>query len=280
MSSSINIVMFLIVTVGYYMTIKSYLKLDIISDPDKYKKFNNDTHTNLAIYLIAVLLSQYFINVYNITDKCGGEMTENLGLAALVTFLPWTFMFGLVVIVLILYPGFKGAFSDVIGYFFVYSSANKILTDLLVDKNIQDKMDNNPNASEEDKKAMQDVASVIIKICGNNSILINQIVPENFINYWKIMKPLMKKQYQSEEGGQEIQKKLFDLVVTRDNVGEIMWFIYTGILVTSLVQLQMSSQGCNYSSATMEKNYQDFLDQEQDAADKRDKATNQVYTVS
>ena len=32
MSSSINIVMFLIVTVGYYMTIKSYLKLDIISD--------------------------------------------------------------------------------------------------------------------------------------------------------------------------------------------------------------------------------------------------------
>ena len=61
-------------------------------------------------------------------------------------------------------------------------------------------MDNNPNASEEDKKAMQDVASVIIKICGNNSILINQIVPENFINYWKIMKPLMKKQYQSEEG--------------------------------------------------------------------------------
>jgi hypothetical protein len=280
MSSSLNIVMFLIVTTGYYMAIKSYLKLDIMNDPEKYKKYNNDTHINLAIYLVAILVSQYFINIYNITDKCGGEITDNLGMAGLVTFLPWTFMFGLVVIILILYPGFKSAFSDVIGYFYVSSSANQILTDLLIDKDIQDKMDNDPNASAENKKAMQDVASVIIKICGNNSILINQIVPENFMNYWKILTPLMKQQYQDEGGGADIKKKLFDLVVARDNVGEIMWFLYTGILVTSLVQLQMSTQGCNYSAATMEKNYQDFLDQQQKATDEREKATNQVYSMS
>lgn len=280
MSSSLNIVMFLIVTTGYYMAIKSYLKLDIMNDPEKYKKYNNDTHINLAIYLVAILVSQYFINIYNITDKCGGEITDNLGMAGLVTFLPWTFMFGLVVIILILYPGFKSAFSDVIGYFYVSSSANQILTDLLIDKDIQDKMDNDTNASAENKKAMQDVASVIIKICGNNSILINQIVPENFMNYWKILTPLMKQQYQDEGGGADIKKKLFDLVVARDNVGEIMWFLYTGILVTSLVQLQMSTQGCNYSAATMEKNYQDFLDQQQKATDEREKATNQVYSMS
>lgn len=281
MASSINIVMFLIVTVGYYMGIKSYLKLDIMTDPEKYKKYNNDTHINLAIYLLAILVSQFMLNVYNITDKCGGEITENIGVASLYTFLPWTLMFGLVVIVLILYPGFKSAFSDVIGYFFISSSANKVLTDLLIDKDIQDKMDKNKNATDEEKKSMQDVASVIIKICGNNSILINQIVPENFISYWNILTPLMKDKYKKNDAvSEEIKNKLFDLVVTRDIVGEIMWFLYTGILVVSLVQLQLNTQGCNYSPATMEKNYQQFLDKEQQASDNRKQSTSKVYTMT
>lgn len=54
-------------------------------------------------------------------------------------------------------------------------------------------MDSDASATEEQKLGLQQAADAIIKICGNNSILINQIVPSNFTSYWDILKPLMKK---------------------------------------------------------------------------------------
>jgi hypothetical protein len=33
-------------------------------------------------------------------------------------------------LILTIYPGFKSAFSDVIGYYWVYGSANKLITEL------------------------------------------------------------------------------------------------------------------------------------------------------
>jgi len=281
MSSSLNMAVFLLTTTGYYMGIKPYLTLDILIDPDKYKSFVSNSYTYLALYLMAILVTQYFINVYLVTDKCGGDITDNLGITVLITFLPWTLMFGLVVAVLMLYPGFKSAFSDVIGYFYVASSANSVLSDLLIDKDVQDQMSKDVNATPQQKEAMQDVAGTIIKIAGNASILINQIVPENFINYWKLLNPLMKTKYQLETAETDaIKKKLFDLVVTRDNVGEILWFIYTGLLVTSLIQLNMSTQACKSNPATMQKKYQDYLDSENKTKANNEKSTSQVYTMS
>ena len=180
-----------------------------------------------------------------------------------------------------MYPGFKTAFSDVIGYFYVSSSANKVLTDLLVDKDLQDTMNKDTTSTPEQKKSLQDAADAIIKICGNTSILINQIVPSNFVEYWNILKPLMKPEFQKDTPeSQEKKNKLFELVVTRDNVGEAMWFIYTGILVTSIVQLKIATRGCVSSPATMSKNYQQFLDKQEQADAKQKQATSTVYTLA
>ena len=128
---------------------------------------------------------------------------------------------------------------------------------------------------------MQQAADAIIKICGNNSILINQIVPSNFNSYWDILKPLMKTKYQTDSlETADIRNQLFDLVVTRDNVGESMWFMYTGILITSIVQLKMTTRGCASNAATMEKNYQKFLDTEETAKQKQGLATSTQYTLT
>ena len=42
---------------------------------------------------------------------------------------------------------------------------------------------------------MQNTADAILKICGNTGILINQITPDNFIEYMKMLQPLMKDEY-------------------------------------------------------------------------------------
>jgi hypothetical protein len=280
-NSYLNIITFLATTLFYYLALKPKLPLNTMNDITQFKQYEKNHYMYLGIYLLLVILVQFIVNASLISNTCGGSITENMGSAGLVTLLPWTFIFGVVIVVLVMYPGFKSAFSDVIGYYFVSSSANKLLTTLLIDKDVQKQLDSDNTATPQQKQAIQKAADTIIKICGNTSVLINQMVPENFTEYWGILTPLMKTQYQ--QAGQDtenLKTQLFELVVTRDNIGEALWYIYTGLLITSLVQLKIATKGCTSSPATMQKNYQDYL-QKQEAADAQQKqATSTVYTTS
>jgi len=280
-SSYLNIVTFLLTTLFYYMALKPKLSFETLNDQQKFTAYTSNSYIYLAVYIFLVIVIQFMVNASIITSTCGGSITENIGSAGLLTFLPWILIFGVLVVVITIYPGFKSAFSDVIGYYYVSTSANKILTDLLIDKNIQSKIDADATMTSSKKEAIQSAADAIIKICGNTSILINQIVPSNFNNYWNILTPLMKDQYKS--GGPEadaMKDKLFELVVTRDDVGEAMWYMYTGILLTSIVQLKISTQGCASSPQTMQQNYQKFLSQDQQATAQQQQSTGTTYTIT
>lgn len=234
----------------------------------------------LAIYVLLVIMIQFMVNSSIIASNCGGNITENMGIAGVLTFLPWILIFGVLVLILTVYPGFKSAFSDVVGYYYVSGSATKLLTELLVNKDIEKKLLDDPTMTPEKKEALESAADAIIKICGNMSVLINQIVPSNFDQYWGILKPLMKDKYQIDSPEtNKIKNDLFELVITRDNVGEAMWYIYTGLLLTSIVQLKITSRGCSSNPKTMEANYQKFLEQEQKAKEKQQSAQT-TYTIT
>jgi hypothetical protein len=223
-----------------------------------------------------------------------------MGAAGVFTFIPWTLIFGVIIVVLIMYPGFKSAFSDVIGYFYVSSTANKLLTDLLVNRDLEKVLTeapqtNNANnggeiemteiktgGSDDDKEKMQEAADLIIKICGNTSILINQIVPNNFENFWSLLTPLKKDKYKNDndEATKELRDELFEIVVTRDNIGEGMWYIYTGLLITAIVQLKITTRGCSTNPKTMEQNYQKFLDKQEEVTKQKEQATSTTYTIT
>jgi hypothetical protein len=280
-SSYLNIITFLLTTLFYYMAIKPSLNYDILTDPKKYKDFISNSHLYLAVYFLLVVIIQFIVNSSIISSNCGGSITENMGSAGLLTFLPWLFIFGVMITVLLIYPGFKSAFSDVIGYYYVSGSANKILTELLIDKDVEKQMDKDSEMTKEKREALETAADAIIKICGNTAILINQIVPSNFVEYWNILKPLMKEKYKLGVGDViEKRNELFELVVTRDNIGEAMWFMYTGLLLTSIVQLKISTKGCASNPKTMEQNYQKFLDAETEAKQKQTQATSTTYTIT
>ena len=279
-NSYLNIVTFLLTTLFYYLAIKPSYTYEISVDPTKQKEYKSSSYMYLAIYLLLVMVIQFMVNASIISSTCGGSITENMGAAGVLTFLPWTLIFGVIIVILTIYPGFKSAFSDVIGYFWVSSSANKVITELLVDPNIQKKIDTDSTSTPEQKEAMMTAADTIIKICGNTSVLINQIVPSNFQSYWNILTPLLKPKYQTESPETEkIRNELFEIVVTRDNVGESMWYMYTGLLLTSLVQLKITTRGCVSNPKTMEANYQKFKDAEQKAKDQKALATSTTYTI-
>ena len=350
-SSYINVIAFVIITILYY-----FLKPSLTLKRDETQKYKETRYVYLSIYLMIIILTQFFVNVSIIKSTCGGNIKDNIGPAALFTFMPWLFIFGVMVVVLLLYPGFKSVFADVIGYFYISSAANEIITTLLINKEVEDAINKGgeptiaapaetndltntnaptiiegasapplalpntntddmglemtdmsqnkstissykktPETSGENKvttdfhdqlgggpKELQDAAEIIVKICGNMSVLINQITPENFTSYWKILTPLMKPKYQGENNTVETEKlknDLFQLVVTRDNIGESMWYIYAGILVTSIVQLKIATRGCVKSTAQMEKDYQAFLDEEAIAQANKDKLEETTYTL-
>jgi len=279
-NSYLSIVTFLLTTVVYYLALKPTLKYDDMTNSDNYNKYLSSNKLNLVVYFFAILVIQFIVNAYMITQTCGGNVTQNMSASGTFTFIPWTLIFGAIIVVLIVYPGFKSAFSDVVGYFYVSGSANKLLTELLVNKDIQKNIDADVASTPQQKAAMQQAADMIIKICGNTSILINQIVPSNFVEYWNMLRPLMKSQYQTD-GPEATEKRneLFELVVTRDNVGEAMWYIYTGLLVTSIVQLKISTRGCVTNPAQMAKNYQTYVTQQETAQKQQQQATSTVYTL-
>ena len=241
----------------------------------------------MIIYLLSVIIVQFLVNLYIISTICEGNLIENIGTVGIYTFFPWFFMLGAVIIVLIMKPGFKTVFADVIGYFYVSNSTSKILTDILVNQDIkqilsQNNIENSPDF-EKEKEKIEKAADTIVKMIGNVSILINNIVPNNFKKYWSILESLMKPEYKGENISQEAYSKkeqFLELVITRDNVGEAMWYIYTGILVSSLVQLYINTKACVNNPNTLNQNYKKFLEEQKKIKAKQELSTNTVYTLT
>ena len=280
-NSYLNIVTFLLTTLFYYIALKPALPYDIYNNATEYSKHISNNYMYLSIYVLLVILIQFIVNSSIISSSCGGSISENMGAAGVLTFIPWILIFGILVVILNIYPGFKSAFSDVVGYYYVSSSANKILSELLINKEIENKIKEDPNMTSDKREALETAADTIIKIFGNKSILINQIVPNNFNEYWSILKPLMKDKYQidNSEETKKIKNDLFEIVITRDNIGEAMWYIYTGLLLTSIVQLKITTRGCVTNPKTMEANYQKFLEKEEKAKEAKEKAET-TYTIT
>jgi hypothetical protein len=276
-NSYLNIITFIFTTIFYFFELKPKLTYDILSDNNKYLSYKSSNYKFLGIYILLVIIIQFIVNSYVISSTCGGNITENMIFASIYTFIPWTLIFGVMIVVIMMYPGFKTAFSNVIGYFWVAHSANKIINELLVNKNVQTDIDK-ADASPTEKQAMMDAADAIIKICGNTSILINEITPLNFISYWDILKPLMKEKYKSDTSENEtLKNELLKIVVSKDDVGLAMWYIYTGVLLTAIVQLKISTKGCTSSTSTLSQNYQEFLNEESTTQAASD---NTVYTIT
>ena len=292
-NSYLNILTFLLSTLLYYF-IKPTLTYDVVVDQKLYTGFISDHYLYLGIYLLLVVIIQFIVNTSIISTTCGGSVKENMGAAGLLTFIPWLLIFGVIIIVLILYPGFKSAFSDVIGYFYVSNKANELLVELLANQGVENALNNSndlqpsapplPAASlvGGGPKELRAAADLILKICGNTSILINQIVPSNFNSYWELLNPLKKEKYQDDNSVETrtLKTQLFDLVVTRDNIGELLWYIYTGILLTSIVQLKITTRGCDSNPKTMEANYKKFQEQEAAAQQQVATATSTTYTIT
>ena len=254
-SSYINMLFFLITTWVYYYFRSTPKTVEEYNNADLKPKQNRE----MLMYFGATILIQFAANASIIVSTCGGNVSENMGAAAWLTVIPWFLMFGTLLLVLSVFPGVKAMFSDIVGYFYVSSKATDILANLL-----------KPTGGTTDETTTR----LLTKIYDNQSLLINKMVPSNFETYMNSLAPLLNADVD------KAKEDLFQLVVTRDTIGEAMWFIYTGLLVSSFVQMKLTLRGCKTSVDTMEKNYQQFLKDEETAKKEKELATSTTYTLN
>ena len=162
------------------------------------------------------------------------------------TIFPWVFIFGILVILLKIFPNWLSPFSNTFGYLFTYiTGVNEFLMEILKSKST------NSN-------------SAIEKIYENKSLLINSITLENISDWWKKMSDKNSGILKSNMGNEQSDnfKKLEKFIRLKTNVAEFIWYILTGILVTSVSYNYILNSGCTQSAEEMEKRHNEYLEQE------------------
>ena len=273
-----SLLLFVVVTIGYY-TIpsigKPWLTLDDIRDADARTNYFKRQLMSLGVYLLALLFSQMGLNIAYLMGKCGGSLDKNIGAAALYTILPWTFIFGVMMLVVSVYTNLKDAFSNVVGYFVVANAANDLFSSIFLGSELNEAI--SKTSDEGTRKELTKAAEAILKICGNKSVLINQINIDNFSDIWNTLKPLMKPGVYENN---EIRAKLLSIVSLKDSVGEGMWFLYTAVLISSIVYYNLATRGCVKSKEQIKSERDAYLKQQDDAAEQAKLTNGTTYVAS
>lgn len=184
------------------------------------------------IYFLLVLSSQFGLNIYLAKQMCNSP--SNVGTAALATFMPWIFIFGVLNLLLSVFPGWLAAFSNTIGYAIAnVAGVASFFTDRLV---------NVGNTSS------KDALKVIQNVTNDPSTIINTINDENIENFWnKSIKVQFFNDFQEVKANVEPPPEFTQLknfIRLKDLVSYFIWYLLTGILITSLSYNYMLSVPC------------------------------------
>jgi hypothetical protein len=186
-----------------------------------------------GIYMLLLIIGEFIINVSLTKAMCG---TNQMGSAMFITIIPWFLIFGMLNLVLMVFPGWLSPFSNTIGYGITkLFGINNLLNDIF-----------KPKINSEDLKGenMGAMAEALEHIYNDRSLLVNEITQENFDNFWTNMSPSFKPQIKDNI---EIKKRLFDFIRLKDIVAEYIWYMLTGMLVTSVGYNYLVNKGCTQS---------------------------------
>jgi hypothetical protein len=285
--SYLSAFVFLFTTYLYYF--RGKLTLDIPNDNDtstgfiggeegdsatyeNYSSYASASITRSALYFLLVVVVQCGFNISTIINKCGGTVGKNILISFMMTMVPWTLIFGGMMGLLIVYPGLKGAFGDVIGYFTIAREANDILSTLLADSKAVFE------ATPDEKK--RETSVLLTKVYGDKGVLINTMNPENFHTIWAVLKPTFQKNILNDKDALfEKKQHLFSLVMRKDNIGESLWYIYTGILLMVVVSYNMSIRGCDKDLEKMKEEQADYKKKSDEINKQKDKTAGKTYAT-
>ena len=231
---------------------------------------DSNTGTNILyviIYILILVVGNYFINLNLTKSICGGQ--PQWANTMIFTLIPWILIFGVINLVLIVFPGWISPFANTFGYLFM-----KLLgvEDLL--KYILNLEKDDPGAKLTPQNKL--VARGIQEIYGNSSLFLNQI-PTSPVKFREFVSTLVNTGYFKKGiniGSMEIID-LYKFIQLKEIIGKYIWNLLSGILVTSVSFNYILNTECSNSLKTMQKNRNNFLMDEKERQTGKQK--NRVY---
>ena len=237
-NASASLGIFSIITCLYFLI--RYLVID------KYGKNNNTlSYFVTGLYLTFITGSQLSINFKNSKEHCGGE--PQLVSTFIYTVLPNFTIFGLIMLLTYIFPGWRAPFSNTFGYAATYLMGIKEVL-------------NNMLPAKSGNKLIQQVYE-------DSSTLINEINPENFDAFIG----RMQENNLLSKTSDEYIPKLYNLVMVKDNIAKLIWYILTGCLVISTSYNAMLSVECSRNPEKLQKIHSKFTKQQNNLKVKKEK---------
>jgi hypothetical protein len=215
-------VFFMIITTLYFVL--SYL----LCKPSRGAKSQSYGLMLSVCYYLMVLFGQYIINLSTTASLCNG-VYQYMN-AAYITLVPWVLIFGILNLMLLIFPGWLTPFSNTFGYgMTVMLGIKKVIRNVFKDPG---------TVSGQSDKATE----ALNYIYGNQSLLVNEITMENFEQFLGSMSKLLKTGAESKE-----VVVLKDLIYLKELVAQYSWFVLTGSLVISVATNSIINAGCSYN---------------------------------
>lgn len=222
--ASTSMIWFIFVTIFYFM----------------FKLSTSETVTlqvYYSIYLLLVIIGEYFINLTLTKTICGSNQWNS---ALMITLFPWIVIFGMINVILNVFPGWLIPFSNTIGYGIAnLCGVNELAADLFKNENIDKSVlindlpyDESKGPLEQDFWTWPDIQNKIVdKTPDKNKYKTLDIMKEKFVDFLRL----------------------------KDIVAEFIWFTISGLLVTSISYNYLLNIGCKKTVQEMQNANDDYI---------------------
>ena len=229
----------------------------------KYKTPNSMSTMLNIIYIIAIFSTQISINTALAKSICNNSQSMNVGILA--TVFPMLFIFGLLQLLLTIFPGWVEPFSNTFGYGIAkLVGLHDLMKRLLVSPQF--------NAAPEKK-----IINAVNSIYNDPSIFINQFSyanREDFNKTWDNSFANGKGIFVKSAGpaplpyspanpnpspGSNLYQEFRNMVKLKDIVGTFVWYILVGVIATSRSYNYIISQPCSLNASVAQKAVNSYI---------------------
>ena len=185
----------------------------------------------IAGYLLLTVIVQWQLNSIIAKDNCDNvPQTQTVVLA---TLLPWIGVFGLMHVLLMMFPGWKSPFSNTLGYLIASMSGIKRSFVALMET---------PEAIKQSSQGDKALLKSIEYLYTDSSLMINEITPENFEDAMARLEPMMSKEGKSNPA---LKKKFYSFILMKDTIAECIWLLLTGCMSINIAFSTILNASCS-----------------------------------
>ena len=245
-------------TVAYLIPLFLYFfasfKLYMSALDDKGIRTNSNPQSKIALlqlaFMVGLFLMMYSFNIKTYSLNCPVDSKRFALNAFLYTFLPFIFIMGTLITILVMMPGWKAPFSNTIGFFIIKNVwARKLF-------NLQEWV----KVEGVDDAALGPLKRFNNK--NNRTFFVNELTPDNFFEGIKSLNigPGLQFDFHpkninnpKQDGtdmvnpmskGVNIMKQLYSAVVLKDMISEFIWYFLGGLLAYSVSQINIIDAAC------------------------------------